>query len=197
MGSKGFFFAPLKRARFETMAIDPPWRFASNSLERPGRNATRHYRCMTIDEIAALPVAELAADNCRAYLWVTAPLLAAGAHRIIFDAWNFRISTIAFVWVKTNRDGESLFTGMGYESRQNAEFVVLARRGRPQRLSRRVHSIIVAPRREHSRKPDEFYTRVEALAGSGPKADLFSRERRSGWEAFGDERDKFDRRPRG
>ena len=187
-----FAFAPLRRASFGAIAIDPPWRFSSNSEDRPGRNAMRHYKCMRLPDLCALPVGELAAPDCWLFLWVTAPFLAQGDQRTLCEAWGFSSATIGFVWVKSNRAGPGLFQGLGHSTRQNAEFVVVGRRGRPVRASRSVHSVIVAPRREHSRKPDEFYARVERLVGDVPKAELFARERRGGWSSWGDEIGKFD-----
>jgi len=185
-----FPFAPLKRRAYGAIVADPPWRFSGNSAERPGRNPRRHYRCMTVTELCEMPAGVLAADDCRLFLWVTAPFLAAGLHLPVVAAWGFRPSTVVFTWVKTNRDG-SPFTGNGYHSRQNPEFVVLGVRGSPARASRSVHSVILAPRREHSRKPDDFYDRVATLTGDVARAELFAREERPGWDAWGDEVGKF------
>jgi N6-adenosine-specific RNA methylase IME4 len=81
--------------------------------------------------------------------------------------------------------------GLGYTTRKASEPCLLGRRGSPPRLSRDIVDVILAPVREHSRKPDEFYERVEQFA-PGPYLNLFARERRQGWDAWGDERDKFD-----
>ena len=80
---------------------------------------------------------------------------------------------------------------MGHTTRQNAEYVVLGRRGKPRRLCKDVHQLIIQPRREHSRKPDEFYARVERYC-TGPYLELFARQRRPGWTAWGNELDKFE-----
>ena len=102
----------------------------------------------------------------------------------------------AFVWIKPNRKAfanggffldETLFAkGMGHTTRQNAEYVVLGRRGKPRRLRKDVHQLIIQPRREHSRKPDELYARVERYC-TGPYLELFARQRRPGWTAWGNE----------
>ena len=111
-------------------------------------------------------------------------------------AWGFEPSSIAFVWIKPTRKAfanggffldETLFAkGMGHTTRQNAEYVVLA--GEASRAGSRkdVHQLIIQPRREHSRKPDEFYARVERYC-TGPYLELFARQRRPGWTAWGDE----------
>jgi N6-adenosine-specific RNA methylase IME4 len=182
----------LPRGHFGAIVADPPWDFSGNSVARPGKNARRHYACMSPAEIAWLPrVGELPARDCWLFLWITAPFLAAGAHAQIFAAWGFRVSTIGFTWIKRTASG-GLFCGMGYTTRANPEFVVVGRRGQPARASASVHSVIEAPLREHSRKPDELYARVEALVGGAPKLELFARERRPGWTSWGDELGKWE-----
>ena len=103
---------------------------------------------------------------------------------LLIDAWGFTYKTVGFVWVKTNRKASTLFMGLGYHTRQNAELCLLATRGKPKRLSGGVHQIIMSPRREHSRKPDEIYERIEALY-PGPYLEIFSRTDREGWDAWG------------
>lgn len=190
-------FSALKGQRFRVLAIDPPWHFKSNSKANPGRNAQRHYACMSAAELAALPVGDLAADDCAAFLWITGPMLAIGAHLPLFKAWNFKPSGMAFVWVKLYPRATSLFIlksdltiGGGFTTRKNCEFVVLGKRGRSVRQNAGVHEVIIEPRRDHSRKPEQFYERVEAYS-AGPRLELFARQRRPGWQSWGNEVDKF------
>jgi N6-adenosine-specific RNA methylase IME4 len=126
------------------------------------------------------------------------PLIAIGAHIPVMRAWGFEPTAMGFVWVKLNLKAPSmgfterdLFFGPGLTTRKNAEYVVLGRRGHPKRLAKDVFEIIVAPRREHSRKPAEAYRRIERYC-AGPRLDLFPRERRDGWIPYGDEATKFD-----
>lgn len=137
-------------------------------------------------------------------LWVTGPLLAIGAQVPVMRAWGFEPVAIWGVWVKPTKahyqQGYMFFDeniermwkmGMGHTSRQNAEFVVLGRRGNPKRLSKRVRQIITAPLRQHSRKPDEFYRNCEEYS-DGPRLELFGREERPEWTVRGDEVTKFN-----
>ena len=80
--------------------------------------------------------------------------------------------------------------GNGYGTRQNSEICWLGRRGSPRRKAKDVRELIIAQRREHSRKPDEQYERIEALC-AGPYVELFARQRRPGWTAWGDQIDHF------
>jgi N6-adenosine-specific RNA methylase IME4 len=104
-------------------------------------------------------------------------------------SWGFRYTNVAFDWVKTTKAGEPTI-GMGYYTRTGPEQCLLAIRGKPQICSHAVRQVIMAPRREHSRKPDEFYRRVEDLF-PGPYLDLFARGRWDGWLVWGDQVDRW------
>jgi N6-adenosine-specific RNA methylase IME4 len=190
-------FDRLPALHYRTLAIDPPWHYVMGTKGRP-----QHYRRMRDPEIAALPIGALAhPDGCNVFLWITAPKMPAAL--AIGAAWGARYSSRAFVWIKTHPttdaaidapelvDETDLAMSMGYGTRKNAEDVLWLKFGRPPRLCFDVREVIVAPRRENSRKPDEFYRRVERLS-AWPYCDVFSREARPGWDAFGDEADKFD-----
>src|SRR5262249_32661694 len=160
------------------------------------RDNERHYRTMSLTELMALPVRDLAAPDCHLFVWTSGPFLLNALHLI--EAWGFRYSTRAFTWVKAKRswDGisplvESAFhIGLGLTVRHQTEFVLLARRGNCRRVAKDVRELIIAPRREHSRKPDEFFKRVERYC-EGPYLDLFARARRSGWDCWGNEVDRW------
>jgi N6-adenosine-specific RNA methylase IME4 len=185
-------FGELCARSFSCIAADAPWTFATRSPKGKGRSAEKHYSCMSLEDIKALPVTDLAARDCCLLLWVTDPMLEQGM--MLLKSWGFQYKTVGFYWTKTNHDG-SPFTGMGYYTRANPEQCLLATRGNPRRLSRCVRKWIIAPRREHSRKPDEFYHRAAALL-PGPHLDLFSREARPGWDAWGNQSGKFSERAR-
>jgi N6-adenosine-specific RNA methylase IME4 len=104
----------------------------------------------------------------------------------VIKAWGFEYKTVAFNWVKQNRGGEGLHTGMGRWTRSNSEPCLLATNGDPLRLDMGVHQLIVSPVREHSRKPDEAHERIERLL-VGPYVELFARAVRPGWVTWGNE----------
>lgn len=193
-------FGNLDRAAYNVIAADPPWHFSANSRAAPGRNPRRHYATMSIAEIAALPVGDLAATDCGLLLWITGPMLAIGAHLPLLKAWRFKPKSIFHTWVKLNPRAPTMFMGhhdfhigTGMTTRKNAEFVVLATRGRSLKKSSRIRELIVSPRREHSRKPEEFYERARAYFGPDCRyAELFARQVRPGWDAWGNEVEKFD-----
>jgi N6-adenosine-specific RNA methylase IME4 len=174
-------------SHYGAIYADPPWAFASYSHKGKGRSPEAHYDCMGLDAIKAVPVADWAAPDCALFLWATDPSLPQALE--VISAWGFVYKTVAFTWVKTTKDGSGFPIGCGYWTRANPETCLLATRGRPQRLSRSVRQLLFAPRREHSRKPDEGYTCIEALV-SGPYLEMFARSRRQRWESWGVEVDE-------
>src|SRR5690606_19402211 len=140
------------------------------------------YSVMSLDDIKALPVADVSAPNALLFMWTVSHLQAAAFD--VAAAWGFQPVSVALVWDKGRM-------GMGYWTRQEVEICHLFKRGRPKRKSKGVRQLIRAPRREHSRKPDEQYERIEALV-DGPYLELFARQAWPGWSAWGNESDKFE-----
>ena len=141
---------------------------------------------MTLKEIMDLPVKELADENAVLFLWITFPTLPRAL--AVIEAWGFTYKTCGFTWLKQNKKSSSLFWGMGYYTRSNAEVCLIATKGKPlPRLSHKVHSAVVSPVREHSKKPDEVRTRIVELFGDIPRIELFARNHAEGWDCWGNE----------
>lgn len=182
-------FGALRRRWYSTILADPPWAFELHSERGEGKAPQHHYGCMDLAAIQALPVAALAAPEAAVcVMWATAPMLPAAIATL--HAWGFRYST-AGVWAKRSRTGASWAFGTGYVFRSAAEFFLVGTRGRPELRARNVRNLIVAPVRQHSRKPDELREAVERLF-PGPRCELFARESAPGWDAWGNETGKFD-----
>jgi N6-adenosine-specific RNA methylase IME4 len=180
-------FAGLTANSYKTILVDPPWTYETYSDKGKGRSAETHYSCLSLDDLKRLPVADLAAKDCALFCWIIDTHL---EHYLeLMKAWGFKYKTKAFTWAKTNADG-TFFTGMGHWTRSNPEDCLLSTRGHPSRVARDVRRLIVAPRREHSRKPDEIYERIERLV-DGPYCELFARQRKAGWASWGNQIDKF------
>ena len=173
-------FDGLPREHFGAVLADPPWKFVTYSERGQGRSASRHYKVMTFEEIASLPVHELAAPDAWLFLWVPGPHLPFGFQLI--QRWGFTYSGLGFVWAKQNPSGVGWHLGCGHTTRKNAELCLLGRRGKARRNSKGVRELIVSPRRKHSQKPDEQYARIEHFC-SGPYLELFARQRLSKIEA--------------
>jgi N6-adenosine-specific RNA methylase IME4 len=179
---------PYPSGRFAAIMADPPWPYATYSAKGKGRSAEAHYDAMSIDDICRLPVGSWAAPDCVLFLWITKPQLMTAA--AVLEAWGFSYRTNAFTWVKVYPEARAAllerppryFFGLGKWTRANPEQCLLAARGHPRRLNKDVPELIVSPIREHSRKPDDVYERIERLV-AGPYLELFARTgaHRPGW----------------
>lgn len=183
----------MMNQKFSIIYADPPWRFRNwsmSELAKRGeqwarRNGRSPYDVMDLTDICALPVADLAARDCVLFLWATYPKLPDALQ--VINAWGFGYKTVAFTWVKNNPSGIGFHFGLGYWTRQNPEICLLATRGKPKRIDNRVPNLIIYPRGEHSRKPDEVRGRIVKLMGDLPRIELFARQRVAGWAAWGNQ----------
>jgi N6-adenosine-specific RNA methylase IME4 len=189
-------FRGLPEHRAGCLYVDPPWRFDGFTAD-PGDRAPP-YPTMPMADIAALPVSDLAARDCWLFCWTSGPYL---KHTLdIIEGWGFSYSSVAFTWVKLTRAGDKLHRGLGKTTRKNTEQVLLAKIGAPRILCRPDELLIsetpgpdevcVTPLREHSRKPDEIRDRVAEMA-AGPRLELFARQRFTGWQAWGNQTNRW------
>jgi N6-adenosine-specific RNA methylase IME4 len=174
------------RRRYTTVLADPPWRFQN----RTGKMAPEHqrllrYPTMSLEDICGMPVSGVAAENAHLYLWVPNALLAEGLE--VMRSWGFTYKS-NIVWYKVRKDGGPDGRGVGFYFRNVTELVLFGVRGQMRTLApgRRQTNIVVAQKREHSRKPDEIYDIVEACS-PGPYLELFARFCRDGWDQWGNE----------
>jgi len=186
--------ADIPRGKYGVIYADPPWHFEVWA-EGSGRNASSKYGTMRAADIAAMPIAELAAPDCVLFTWICWPKLFDAVE--VIKGWGFSYKTCAFSWMKADpyrlwADDKTPFAGMGYWTRANTEPCLLATRGKPKRLHADVRQGVIAERREHSRKPDGMHERIERLV-AGPYLEMFARQTRPGWDCFGNETGKFDK----
>lgn len=180
--------APLPRITggFSTVLADPPWRFTN----RTGKVAPEHkrldrYSTMSLEDIKAMPVADVLASNAHLYLWVPNALLPEGLD--VMKSWGFRyVSNI--VWAKRRKDGGPDGRGVGFCFRNVTELLLFGVRGSMRTLApgRSQVNMIETRKREHSRKPDEQYDLIEACS-PGAYLELFARYPRQGWTVWGNE----------
>jgi N6-adenosine-specific RNA methylase IME4 len=180
--------------KYGAILIDPPWRFAN----RTGKMAPEHkrlhrYPTMSFEEIAGLPVGEIAASQSHLYLWSPNALLAEAFG--IMKAWGFTYKT-NLVWYKVRKDGGPDGRGVGFYFRNVTELLLFGIKGRIRTLApgRRQVNVLVSRKQEHSRKPDAIYDLIERCS-PGPFCELFSRQRVPGWTQWGDEVDSYEAPP--
>ena len=171
--------------KYNIIYADPPWAYRVWSDKGKRRSAESHYSTMSLEDIKSLPVEKLADKDCALFMWITVPLLREAWD--VVESWGFTYKSVAFVWVKQNKKTPSLFWGMGYWTRANAELCIIATKGSPKRQSRSVHQIIMSPIEQHSKKPDEIRDRIVALMGDVPRIELFARQKADGWDVWGNE----------
>jgi N6-adenosine-specific RNA methylase IME4 len=162
---------------YRTIVADPPWpdHPQAGGVKRGSRRALRHYSLMTLPEIEALPVGQLADQSCHLWLWTVNRLIGAGFD--IARAWGFEPITVA-TWCKSG-------PGVGYYLRNNTEHAILGTRGKPcVPDSAAASSWFEWPRGAHSVKPAAFGDLVEQVS-PGPYVELFAREPRFGWDSWG------------
>lgn len=200
---------------YDLILADPPWHFRNYSADAPGmmhnrsRGANKHYPTATTDDICRM--IPPASKDAVLFMWACWPTLP-DALKVI-EAWGFEYKTLAWVWVKAKKSGFGFFTGMGYYTRSNSEPCLLATKGNGLRkpIDRAVQSLIYSvpmakwlhrlhprpspivpavmycPLREHSRKPDEQYTKINRLYPNTTRLEMFARRQRPGWDVFGNQ----------
>lgn len=185
--------------KYGIIYIDPPWDYKRKGGPKHIGMAAQTYPTLKDDDIYALNINDLSADDCFLFLWCTWPKLEEGMSAI--KSWGFRYVTAAFVWVKTNKKKvDTLFWGSGHYSRANTEPCLLGVKGKPKVLYHGVHQVIpyedldeiipseiISPNVRHSAKPAEARDRIIKLCGDIPRIELFSRGPIDNWDSWGDE----------
>ena len=178
-------FPPLPTRRYAVVYADPPWDY-KGQLQHAGPGsgdsggAVRHFSTVTTQELACLPVAEIAADDSLLFLWATSPHLDQAI--ALGKAWGFAWATVAFVWDKQR-------VNPGHYTLSQCELCLVFKRGRipAPRGARNVRQLVSAPRGRHSEKPAEVRARIEAMFPQQSKIELFARSRAPGWDSWGEE----------
>ena len=179
------------RSKYKTIVADPPWamtRATGNGFGRRDKQGNRildgvamktvplDYPTMSIEEICALPVRELAEADAHLYLWTTQSFLRRTYE--VLDAWGFRQGAM-LVWSKPPMGVCGTYVC-------SAEFCIFARRGSLQAKRRQLGTVYQWPRTKHSEKPEAFQDMVESVS-PGPYLELFARRTRLGWHTWGNQ----------
>lgn len=189
--ASGDFLARVGDQKFRTVLADPPWQFQN----RTGKMAPEHkrlnrYSTMTLDDILALPVADVLEDAAHLYLWVPNALLPEGLK--VLEAWGFQYKS-NLVWHKIRKDGGPDGRGVGFYFRNVTELILFGVKGKKARTlapGRSQVNFLATQKREHSRKPDELYPLIEACS-PGPFLEMFARGSRQGWTTWGNQADEY------
>lgn len=173
--------------KYNIIYADPPWNYNDKRKwnKKLHGGAFSHYQTMKPKDIENLPVRNIASENCMLFLWVTFPCLKDGLK--VIESWGFKYKTLGFSWIKTNKNSGTPFFGIGYYTKSNCEVCLIGVKGKPIKASNGVSSVIISPREEHSKKPDEARKRIVELCGDVPRIELFARQEFDGWDCWGNE----------
>jgi N6-adenosine-specific RNA methylase IME4 len=169
---------PLPEGQFRVIYADPPYKYGGGCLDAYG-HAERHYRTMSMEELCALPVHDLAAPDAVLFLWATSPMLEKAF--VIIRAWGFKYKA-SFVWDKVKHN-------FGHYNSVRHEHLLICTRGSCTPDNSELLDSVQSIERsgKHSEKPEEFRKIIETLYPSGPKIELFARKSPPGWSVWGDE----------
>jgi len=176
--------------KYQIIYADPPWNYKDQGCRGAMAN---HYTGMNLNDIKALPVKEIADENCVLFLWTTYPMLEEALE--VIKAWGFKYRSIAFQWIKLNKKNGKPFYGLGRWTRGNTEPCLLSTKGKPKRISANVFQLIQQPITRHSEKPQEARDKIIQLLGDLPRIELFARSSKkyeNGWVNVGNEVDGCD-----
>lgn len=179
----------LPSGPYDIVLADPPWSYYGSPDKMAA--AGKHYKLMSQEELANLPLRDIMSDSAALFLWATGPRLHYAIDLI--RQWGLHYRGVAYVWVKTRRDGQ-IIGAQGIPPtfvKPTTEFVLAATtkpRGRPfEILDFKQQQVVLAPRGEHSAKPKEVREKIVELCGDRKRIELFARDQAPGWDVWGDE----------
>ena len=171
--------------KYNIIYADPPWAYQNGGVPQGGVNA--QYKTMKLQDIKDLPIDEISEDISVLFMWATFPQLQEALE--IIKAWGFTYKTLGFSWIKTNKNNGEPFFGIGYYAKSNCEVCLMATKGKAHSLvkSNKVSSVLIHKRTKHSKKPDIVAEKIVELFGDIPRIELFARDKKEGWDVFGNE----------
>lgn len=195
---------------YDIIYLDPPWHYNSraNHKTKFRGGVHGHYPTMTMDQIRALPIPDIANKTAAVLMWCTWPYI--DEQITLFKHWGFRYRTVAIEWIKLNPKGywtpmadpnyandktyvryndayHSVFFGVGYYTKSNPEPLLLGMRGQLPTMTNSLSNVLHAPRGRHSEKPPEARDRIVQLFGDRPRVELFARDAAPGWDVWGND----------
>lgn len=173
--------------KYQIIYADPPWSYRQKQInfqsydkgKKYSNDVTEHYTTMSNDDIKSLNVKDIADTNCLLFLWVTSPNLDIGIET--GKAWGFDFKTVAFVWEKQR-------TNYGFYTLSSVELCLVFKKGKiPKKSVSNVRQFLSQKLGKHSTKPQEIRNRIEMMFPEHKKIELFARQKKEGWDVFGNE----------
>jgi N6-adenosine-specific RNA methylase IME4 len=174
---------PLPKGKYNVILADPPWKY-TDTCEKgaiQSKGADKHYKdgSLTIQQLSTMDVPYISAKDSILFLWTTSPMLE-DSFKVI-NSWGFKYKA-SFIWDKIKHN-------MGHYNSVRHEFLLLCIKGsfQPEELKLFDSVISMEKTKKHSEKPDIFYEMIETLYPTGKKIELFARNKRDGWDSWGNE----------
>ena len=186
---------PFPNKKYNIIYADPPWNYNSR-IHQENRGFTHsiddHYSTMKHDDICALPVNDISADDCILFLWVTESHLPQGLE--VLQSWGFDYKTIGFTWVKHYKSGAFCYNFSPY-TLKSTEICLIGMKGRLNKIKKKndIKGLVFAVRTDHSKKPSEVRERITDMCLDKPKIELFARQKTEGWDVWGDQSNKEEK----
>ena len=169
--------------KYNIIYADPPWEY--RNMGNIQATANSHYNTMNTKDICNLPIQSICENNCILFLWATFPKIQEALY--VIKAWGFEYKTLGFSWLKTNLKNGKPFFGVGWYTKSNNEVCLIGVKGKAPKISNSISSVIIAPRKKHSQKPQEVREKIVQFCGDIPRIELFAREKIKGWDSWGNE----------
>ena len=195
MGVIGFIMQV--KQKYKIIYADPPWSYYNDMTVIPEKNHSGlglmrkvPYPVMSSEDIKALPINNIADDNCILFIWTTDYHLSRCCE--VIKEWGFEYKTVGFAWQKLNKQNKPVCFMGNYTLKSGVELCLLATKGRNANKlvkNRKVRALLQSPREIHSKKPDEIRNRIVQLCGDIPRIELFARQKTEGWDVFGNQVD--------
>ncbi len=176
--------------KYNIIYADPAWKFGSKQLQvydgERFKPLEDEYRTSEAVEFNKLPIKDITEDDCALFLWTTDAHMEEALELI--KAWGFKYKTVAFIWKKVSKKGKQLST-LGSWTMKNCEICLFATKGAmlKHKKANNIQQLIEAERTKHSKKPNVFADKIVELFGDLPRIELFARDKKEGWDAWGDE----------
>ena len=168
---------------YSIIYADPPWDYdgrEQHNKKEGNVSAVNHYATVTLDDLKKIDVKKVCERNCLLFMWTSSPHLAQAIE--LMTAWGFEYKTIAFVWDKQK-------TNPGYYTVSSVEVCLVGKMGTipSPRGPRNIRQFLSEERTKHSKKPDEIRNRIVQMFPTQKKLEMFAREKKDGWDVFGNE----------
>lgn len=166
---------------FQVVYCDPPWQYNNSGFNS---SAEQHYPTMSMDELRAMPVKNMRADNAVMFMWATNPLLKEAIE--LMGTWGFEYKT-NIAWVKDRQ------INLGFYVYGKHELLLIGTNGSMLPIGDKPSSVMTGSNNIHSKKPESTYELIEAMYPRLKYVELFARNTpRNGWVKWGNEVGKYE-----